>query len=211
MGMMRATTVAASPSVALQPCPPSSEGCGGTGRQVESDHSGCDTLHRERTLVKGGSTAKGRTAPLGYSGWQRPLLGPDLRVLILLEYPGVSPRGFAGKRSNGASERSGRAAGLPRSGYSTLRIRSRRSGAAPRSARPPNGRRAPTEGRFLSLAIIYPQCRVRPNRDAPRAWPTPTRNSEGSRRPIRVPGKSGNSNRAVGDEVERLGQDRARR
>ena len=72
MGIMRATTVAASPSVALQPCPPSSEGCGGTGRQVESDHSGCDTLHRERTLVKGGSTAKGRTTPLGYSGGQRP-------------------------------------------------------------------------------------------------------------------------------------------
>ena len=73
MGIMRATTVAASPSVALQPCPPSSEGCGGTGRQVESDHSGCDTLHRERTLVKGGSTAKGRTTLLGYSGWQRPV------------------------------------------------------------------------------------------------------------------------------------------
>ena len=59
MGIMRATTVAASPSVPLQPCPRSSEGCGGTGRQVESDLSGCDTLHRERTLVKGGSTPVG--------------------------------------------------------------------------------------------------------------------------------------------------------
>ncbi len=66
MGIKRATTVVASPSETLQPCPPSSEGCGGTGRQVESDHSGCGTLHRERNAVKGGSTAKGRTTPLGY-------------------------------------------------------------------------------------------------------------------------------------------------
>ncbi len=47
------------------------------------------------------------------------VLGPDLRVLILLEYPGVSPRGSLVK-SNG--ERSGRAEGLPRSGYHTLHL-----------------------------------------------------------------------------------------
>jgi hypothetical protein len=38
------------------------------------------------------------------------LLGPDLRVLILLEYPGVSPRGSL---VNVHGERSGRAEGLP--------------------------------------------------------------------------------------------------
>jgi len=38
------------------------------------------------------------------------VLGPDLRVLILLEYPGVSPRGSL---VNVPGERSGRAEGLP--------------------------------------------------------------------------------------------------
>jgi len=38
------------------------------------------------------------------------VLGPDLRVLILLEYPGVSPRGSL---VNVHGERSGRAEGLP--------------------------------------------------------------------------------------------------
>ena len=41
------------------------------------------------------------------------VLGPDLRVLILLEYPGVSPRGSL---VNVHGERSGRAEGLPKVG-----------------------------------------------------------------------------------------------
>ena len=41
------------------------------------------------------------------------VLGPDLRVLILLEYPGVSPGGTLGKCPG---ERSGRAEGLPKVG-----------------------------------------------------------------------------------------------
>ena len=41
------------------------------------------------------------------------VLGPDLRVLILLEYPGVSPRGSDESLVNVHGERSGRAEGLP--------------------------------------------------------------------------------------------------
>ncbi len=47
------------------------------------------------------------------------LLGPDLRVLILLEYPGVSPRGSPDKAM---VKEVGRAEGLPRSGYNTRKI-----------------------------------------------------------------------------------------